>query len=933
MVLDYAAQFDAYWTAHGGSHEQGLVNADTLAEEILLACAGGSMLDLGAGQGALVRALLRLGVDAHGVDISPVAVAQAGTDVHGRFHQGSLLALPFADASFDTVIATNVLECLDEHDLAQALAEIRRVARRAVYVRISTLADGKHWPQRTVQMRGWWEQRCFEAGLRKHPSYYQLNQYEALEHDGESITILLECLPEAAAAHYPLSALVAERDLHMDMLRETGSRSDAHVARYQWAAQFIRPGDTVLDAACGLGYGSYLLQAASTARSTLGIDGSQYAYDYAALNFASGLPGLQFRCGMLPEALFEIPDHSVDVVVSFETLEHIDANRETLAQFHRILTPGGRIITSVPNDWSDETGEDPNPFHVHVYTLERLYGELETHFIVEALVAQTANQYKVGDDRTTWHAAGRSLREVPLSARADGTAPPAEWWLAVAMRSPLDGAAIAYRENNYPTFEAPGWNVTQYARDYENPWLQRSMVDAGHRLRDPVALAHLARQVLLSSPPAAADTGAALCVLAYQLLDQQTIPDAAITALEERSLAYVGCAGNPHGIRWSVSLLFVLGKLWMAKGDMARASEMLERCVKFDPISFSPLLCNRVVEAYLLLGSLHATARDFTAASACWQAGIALACRAVSGNWEAALGDVRHPAEFGFPELASVLEYASDCAFALAHIDEFEHKPWWWLHLRRDRLSSLRRMGEQLRHTQLQVGAVDSQLHAYKVQADEFSRQIRQAQALAEVQAAELAAYREQAQHFAQQVSDLQGHALAAQSSAWAHADEVRVLRAQAAETALSLSNAGRDAENHLTAAQTYQMEARQHQAEAQALRAEVAALKRGKLALSEQLEQCQAGLLAQEQRLAASGDALRAREDELRLSQLETEKLLIELADNTQSLASKDASNKILLARTTGLEQDILALHGSSSWRLTRPLRTLRAYFKKVRS
>ncbi|QWA09344.1 class I SAM-dependent methyltransferase [Sodalis ligni] len=202
----------------------------------------------------------------------------------------------------------------------------------------------------------------FAAGFRKHPSYYLINNYEALAREGEEVTILLECISPEALVHYPLDALKEERDLHMDMTREAGERSDAHIARYQWAASFVRPGDTVLDAACGLGYGSYLIQCGTMAVKTLGIDGSDYAIDYSKRNFSTMVNGLDFTAGMLPDALGNISDHSVDVVISFETLEHVPDPEAVLAEFYRILTPAGRIIVSVPNDWSDESEKTQTHF-------------------------------------------------------------------------------------------------------------------------------------------------------------------------------------------------------------------------------------------------------------------------------------------------------------------------------------------------------------------------------------------------------------------------------------------------------------------------------------------------------------------------------------------------------------------------------------------
>ena len=707
MIFDYATEYDEYWSRGDRFGEQSFADADALAEEILLSCGGRRMLDIGSGMGHLVRGLLRLGIDASGVDVSEVAVAHANTFAPGRFYCASVLNLPFESGAFDTVISTDCLEHLSEQDVMAALKEIRRVARRSVFLRIATTPDRDgHW-HLTIQQRAWWEQRFFEVGFRKHPSYYQINQYEALEHDSWQIAIVLERIPDLALVNYPLELLSAERDLHMDMLRETGARSDAHVARYQWTTQFIRPGDTVLDAACGLGYGSYVLQVSSVAARTIGIDGSEYAIEYARQNFAAIVPELEFRYGLLPDALKQISDHSIDIVVSFETLEHVEANEVMLTEFHRILTPGGRIIVSVPNDWSDETGRDPNPFHLHVYTLERLRNELSQQFCLETLVAQTASQCKSGPDRKTWRPAGRSMKPISVNSILQGQEPEAEWWLAVAMRSPLAGATIPYRETTYPVFKYPSWNVTTFARDYKNPWLVKSMVDVGHRLSNKAELLSLAEKISATAESNSPDKGAALCILAYQLLSSKSATMAAVSTIDQRVTDYFSHQPEtPHGIRWQISLLFVLGKLWMEVGDFDRATASFERCVSLDPLEFSPLLCNRTVEARLILGLLCVTNHDELGAQVHWQAGMQEAQKAIRADWHSSLGDVKRPAEFGFPELASVLEYASSCAYALVHIDEIDKKHWWWLHPRRDRLSQSRMIEKNLVQSRDYIGSV-----------------------------------------------------------------------------------------------------------------------------------------------------------------------------------------------------------------------------------
>lgn len=681
-------------------------NTSQITDELLNACGGSKYLQVGDDSGALVHSLLSFGLDAYGIALTPEAEQRNNTAMPERFTLADYSKLPYQDNSFDTVIVTYCLEQLADEQLTNTIDELYRITRRSLYLRINVLAKDSE-SLKTVQDRRAWEMLFFNKGFRKHPSYYLINGYESLGREGDEITILLEKIPADALARYPLEALKEERDLHMDMTREAGERSDAHIARYQWAATFVRPGDTVLDAACGLGYGSYLIQCGTTASQTIGIDGSEYAIDYAAHNFSHSVNNLSFRTGMLPEALDSIPDHSVDIVISFETLEHVPDPEGLLAAFHRVLTPAGRIIVSVPNDWSDETGEDPNPFHLHIYDLNKLRDQVKVKFDLEQIVVQSATQYKNGLGSKQWLPAKRELYNVATDTDAS-SAPPAEWWLAVGMRPVMEGKDIPYNESQFETFDDSEWNVTNFNRDYKNPWLIRGLVDIGHRLKEPKLLKALADRVYQDNKDNSADRGAALCVLGYQLLGgTQSISVSDIDDFTVKVNEYINSNPvTPHAFRWKVSLYFVLGKLWLQAGAKTKAKEALLECVALDPLQFSPLLANRSVEAFLLLGIITLTDGDKLQTCDYWRKGIHLAKKAVTADWVTSIGNIDSPVEFGLPELASILDYASTCAYGLVNIDLFEDKPWWWLQLRRSRnaqasmlekkLGSLHILGEEV---------------------------------------------------------------------------------------------------------------------------------------------------------------------------------------------------------------------------------------------
>jgi len=132
-----------------------------------------------------------------------------------------------------------------------------------------------------------------------------------------------------------------------------------HWHRYHFAAMAVR-GARVLDVASGEGYGSALL--ASTAASVLGVDASAEAISHARNSYGS-LANLDFAvadCARLPFA-----DGSFDVIVSFETIEHITSQREFLSETKRLLADGGLLLLSSPNkaEYTDRRGY-ANPYHV-----------------------------------------------------------------------------------------------------------------------------------------------------------------------------------------------------------------------------------------------------------------------------------------------------------------------------------------------------------------------------------------------------------------------------------------------------------------------------------------------------------------------------------------------------------------------------------------
>lgn len=150
-----------------------------------------------------------------------------------------------------------------------------------------------------------------------------------------------------------------------------------HVHRYAFARAFAR-GRRVLDAACGEGYGTALL--AAVAQSVVGVD-----IDAAAVQRAREAcrdrGNTRFAEGSV--AALPLPDASVDLVVSFETIEHLAAADQPrmIAEFARVLAPGGLLLLSSPNrpEYSDARGYS-NPFHLHELDRDELAQLLDASF-------------------------------------------------------------------------------------------------------------------------------------------------------------------------------------------------------------------------------------------------------------------------------------------------------------------------------------------------------------------------------------------------------------------------------------------------------------------------------------------------------------------------------------------------------------------------
>ncbi len=127
-----------------------------------------------------------------------------------------------------------------------------------------------------------------------------------------------------------------------------------HLVRYQFASRFVKD-KKVLDVACGSGYGSRILALAG-AEKVVGMDKNPEAVKKSK---SLELANLIYKEGDAEK--IDAGNGEFDVVVSFETVEHLHNQESYALELSRVISDDGLVLVSTPN--KDVFG-NKNPFHV-----------------------------------------------------------------------------------------------------------------------------------------------------------------------------------------------------------------------------------------------------------------------------------------------------------------------------------------------------------------------------------------------------------------------------------------------------------------------------------------------------------------------------------------------------------------------------------------
>lgn len=247
-----------------------------------------------------------------------------------------------------------------------------------------------------------------------------------------------------------------------------------HMHRYLIATQIVKD-KVILDIACGEGYGSFLLS--SYAKDVVGVDISLDTVVHASNKYrAKNLKFIQGSCDSIP-----LGDHSIDIIVSFETIEHHDKHQEMMAEIKRVLKPDGILLISSPDKQNYSIRRNyQNPFHVLELTEFDFKNLVGRHFknckyygqkVLTGSVILSEND---SNQFVTYRSNGDEYNQI------DGVSTPL-YWLACATNGDLPKLITGvYESNGVEIFEQQEQHLNQKIEELLGYLKHRDMLILEH---------------------------------------------------------------------------------------------------------------------------------------------------------------------------------------------------------------------------------------------------------------------------------------------------------------------------------------------------------------------------------------------------------------------------------------------------------------------
>ena len=146
----------------------------------------------------------------------------------------------------------------------------------------------------------------------------------------------------------------AERSSHLDPSENVIFQR--HMIAYKEASKLIS--GTVLEIGCGEGYG--ISELVKFSEKYIGVD----KFDTFISEEIKKNNDIVFHKMEIPP-LLNIEANSIDFVVTFQVIEHIQDDHYFLKEIFRVLKPGGKLLLTTPNKLMSLSR---NPWHIREYT-------------------------------------------------------------------------------------------------------------------------------------------------------------------------------------------------------------------------------------------------------------------------------------------------------------------------------------------------------------------------------------------------------------------------------------------------------------------------------------------------------------------------------------------------------------------------------------
>mgnify|MGYP001609226037 FL=1 len=251
-----------------------------------------------------------------------------------------------------------------------------------------------------------------------------------------------------------------------------------HLHRYKFAEEFVKD-KTVLDLACGEGYGSFLL--AGSARKVVGVDISEETIERASFKYKkNNLEFIQGSMTSIPVAGEKI----FDIIVCFEAVEHIKEHEQLLKEVKRLLKDEGIFIISTPNTYiySQKPGYNVflNPFHLKEVSYgefkELLENNFKEVFIYGQKVNPTSNIFPISNSHNLSEVTEYSVEKTEKEFLfIDSDKKEAMYFVGLASNSPI----FEIKSGSYLT------DVSEFAfkqKDYDIKFLKNSLEEKDDKI-------------------------------------------------------------------------------------------------------------------------------------------------------------------------------------------------------------------------------------------------------------------------------------------------------------------------------------------------------------------------------------------------------------------------------------------------------------------